>query len=72
MLAITYLVSWNTAPLKRFFLAVLVLVTALAVAMLVIVAVTPMVVGCCSYVVANAWQLAMVPVVFGGMWMVKP
>lgn len=72
MLAVTYFVSWNTAPLKRFLLAALVLVAVVALTMVIVTALTPVVVGCCSYAVANAWQLCMIPVVFGGAMAVKP
>lgn len=77
LLAMVYRVSWNqwsinTAPLLRFLLAALVLLAVTLAVPLVVAALSPVAVGCCSFVVANAWQLALVPVVFGGMWMVKP
>lgn len=77
MSAIFYLVSWNqwsidTAPLVRFLLAALVLVAVVVVTMVIVTALTPVVVGCCSYAVANAWQLCMIPVVFAGAMAVKP
>lgn len=70
--ATLYLVSWNTAPLRRFLLAACVLLAVTLVTPLIVAALTPVAVGCCSYVAANAWGLAMVPVVFAGFWMVKP
>lgn len=72
MLAITYFVSWNTAPALRFLLAVLVLVVVTLAVPLVVAALTPVVAGCCTAIAGNAGAWAMVPVVFGGMWMVKP
>lgn len=72
MLAVTYFVSWNTAPAMRFLLAVAVVVAVMLVTPLIVAAVTPMVTGCCSYVMANAWQLCMIPVVFAGAMAVKP
>jgi len=73
--AIMYRVSWNEAALVaalRFALwSLLLLVVVLSVPLLV-AAVTPFVVGCCSAVAANAGAWAMVPVVFAGAWAVKP
>ena len=72
MLALTYFFSWNEEAVKRFLLAALVMLAVTLAVPLVVAAVTPVAVGCCSFVVANAWQLALVPVVFGGFMAVKP
>ena len=72
MLALTYFVSWSEEAVKRFLLAALVMLAVTLAVPLVVAAVTPVAVGCCSFVIANAWQLALVPVVFGGMLAVKP
>lgn len=72
MICLTYFVLWNTAPLRRFMLAALVLLAVTLAVPVVVAAVTPVAVGCCSFVVANAWQLCMVPVVFGCAMAVKP
>ena len=72
MLALTYFFSWNVEAVQRFLLAALVMLAVTLAVPLVVAAVTPVAVGCCSFVVANAWQLALVPVVFGGFMAVKP
>lgn len=72
MLALTWCCSWNTQAAQRFLLAVVVLVAALLVTAVAVMVLAPVVMGCCSFVVANAWQLAMVPVVFAGAMAVKP
>lgn len=72
MICLTYFVSWNTAPALRFLLAALVLLAVTVAVPVVVAALSPVAVGCCSFVVANAWQLALVPVVFAGAMAVKP
>lgn len=77
MSAIFYLVSWNqwsidTAPALRFLLAALVLVAVTVAVPVVVAALTPMIAGCCAAIAGNAGAWAMVPVVFGGAWAVKP
>lgn len=73
--AIAYRVSWNEAALAaavRFALWSLLLLVVVLSVPLVVAAITPVVVGCCSAVAANAGAWAMVPVVFAGAWAVKP
>lgn len=74
MSAVIMRVSWNTNydVALRACLWCAVLLAVVLVTPLIIAAVTPVVVGCCSFVAVNAWQLAMVPVVFGCAWAVKP
>lgn len=73
--AIAYRVSWNEADMKatlRFALWSLLLLVVVLSVPLVVAAVSPFVVGCCSAVAANAGAWAMVPVVFAGALAVKP
>lgn len=78
MSAVIMRVSWNTnydvalrAALWCCALLAVMLVTPL-VTPLVVAAVTPVVVGCCSAVVAVAPQIAITIAVFYGAWLVKP
>lgn len=73
--AMVYRVSWNegaTGAIGRFVLYACLLLAVVLVTPLVVAAVTPLVAGCCTAIAGNAGAWAMVPVVFGGAWAVKP
>ncbi len=74
MSAVIMRVSWNTnydIALRACLWCALLLAVTL-VTPLVIAAVAPVVVGCCSAVVSVIPQIAIVIAVFYGAWLVKP